>query len=139
MNDVERWLDAIGYIQFLERDTAKYIPVGDRALNAYVYPQHLQTLLHVLRHDKRFYEGPFHWLHRNVGTHLTEFRSYAEAIIPGDPRSLQIVVDSLTGKLYADLDRFNYQDVANMLGHLVLEVMPNPFQRWWRTDGLARG
>lgn len=132
MNDVERWLQNIGYIYFLERDTDKYRPEGDRFLNAYVRPAHLHTLLHVLKHDKRFYDDMFYLLHRDVGTHLVSYRSYVAAIDPDDSRCMQIVIDRLTGKSYWDIDRYNTQDLVRIFAHMVFEVLPLP--TWMRKN-----
>lgn len=123
MNAVEKMLDRIGYIHYLERDTVYYQPRGSRALDAFVRPKHLKLFLYVLRHDPRFYEGIFHWLHPEVGYPRTEFRSFTHELIPGDSRSMQLVINTQTGKFYADIDRYNYQDVVNIVGHTIIEVL----------------
>lgn len=79
-----------------------------------------------LRNDPRFAEGGAHHLHPNVGRPRTEFRSNRGALGRG---SLQIVVNLVTGVFEADVDRFNMQDLVNVIGHGLLEVLPGLFTR----------
>lgn len=77
-----------------------------------------------LRADQRFEEGCLYWLHTDVGTHLTEFRSRRGALGPG---SMQIVLETgrPRGAFYCDLDRFcAYQGVAPAFAHFFGEVIP---------------
>ena len=60
-------------------------------------------------------EGPLHGLHADVGDDRLDFRSDRGAFGPG---SLQIVVDRLTGRFYADVDAYSpYMDAVNWFGH----------------------
>lgn len=80
-----------------------------------------------LRNDMRWHEGDLYQLHRDVGEHLTEFRSYRGEVGSG---SVQIVIDLTTGAFYADCDRFSpYNDVVNFVGHAFGEVIPSWFRR----------
>jgi hypothetical protein len=126
MNAVERMLQQAIYDTFLERNE-KYLPVGDKALNCYVRRECLQDLIYALQHDPRFYQDPWWRLHSNIGTHLISFRSYKKALDASDKRCMQIVVDQLTGKFYADWDLYNTQDLANIVAHLFVEVLPIPW------------
>lgn len=81
----------------------------------------LRMVAHVLRRDPRFHEGSLHYLHVDVGTRRTDFRSYKGMVCRG---SLQVVVDLATGRFYADIDGWNpYQDLVNWFGHAVGEVL----------------
>ena len=121
MNEVEKILNRIGYDGYLVKD-ARYVVYGPRAIQGYVRPDRLEVYLHVLRHDQRFYEGIFHFLHPDVGWPKTEFRSYTGRNTDLDRRSVQQVINTRTGKYYADVDQYNYQDLVNMTAHLVTEV-----------------
>ena len=79
-----------------------------------------------LRGDERFYEGPFHWLHPEVGHPKTEFR---EIKVKNRRGSLQVVVNTETSYCHVDIDKYNYQDVVNIIGHLFGEVLPSFFRR----------
>jgi hypothetical protein len=83
----------------------------------------------LLKKDPRFANGIFYGLHRDVGKNLIDFRSYNGTFGKG---SLQLVVDTVTGAVYADVDRWNpYQDVVSVVGHLgeVLAGIPRMFRR----------
>lgn len=84
----------------------------------------------VLDTDPRFASGVLYQLHKDVGGHLTEFRSHTGALGWG---SLQIVIDKRTGRFHADLDEFNpYQDLVNFGGHSFKEVIPYLFRKLFR-------
>ena len=85
-----------------------------------------------LREHPHFQCGPWHMLHRDdIGEPCTEFRSLRGAFYPD--RSLQVVVNTETGKYHADLDEFSaYADVVNIVGHVFGEVVPNRLKRWFR-------
>jgi hypothetical protein len=85
--------------------------------------------LHAFRKHRSFQEGIWHLLH-DVGEHPTEFRSYRGAFVPD--QSLQVVIDMETGVFEADVDRYNTQDVVNIVGHLVVEVVLPKVRRLWR-------
>lgn len=77
----------------------------------------------VLDQDPRFARGPLHALHADVGEPRTEFRAHPGEVGDG---SLQIVINTETGRFYADIDRFSpYTDVVNSAGHAFAEVLPN--------------
>ncbi len=89
-----------------------------------------EDVLPLLTADVRFATGDLYQLHRDVGDHLTEFRSYRGALGSG---SLQMVIDTRTGRFYADIDRFNpYADLVNILGHTFGEVLPHFFNHLFR-------
>ena len=72
--------------------------------------------------DPRFARGGLHHLHVEVGKHRTEFRAHPGEIGTG---SLQIVIDTQTGRFYADIDKFSpYTDGVNVIGHTFGEVVP---------------
>lgn len=73
-----------------------------------------ETLRQQLDRDEHFQRGPFYGLHHDVGDHLRDYRSWRNEFGKG---SLQIVVDEVTGNAYADVDRWNMQDVVNIVGH----------------------
>ena len=85
-----------------------------------------------LRKDVRFQEGIWHLLHPKVGKPRTEFRSNRGELQPGVENSMQIVINLQTGAFEADLDRYNTQDVVNIIGHLFGKggVIPNWFKRF---------
>lgn len=84
----------------------------------------------LLSGDKRFARGVLYGLHRDVGTDLTDFRSFGGELGKG---SLQIVVDTKTGDCYCDVDRFSpYGDVVGFLGHAFAEVVPHWLMRFRR-------
>lgn len=89
---------------------------------------HLDTdTIAALDGDPRFASGVLYGLHRDVGAHLQDFRAFSGTFGKG---SLQIVVDHVTGRFYADVDNFNpYQDVVGFLGHAFGEVIPMWFRR----------
>jgi hypothetical protein len=76
----------------------------------------------VLRQRGLFAQGPLGILHSKVlGGVVTEYRSYRRQ----QPYSLHVVIGK-TGKIFADLDRFNpYQNVRHLLMHGVVEVVPH--------------
>jgi hypothetical protein len=78
--------------------------------------------LQILRNRERFAQGRLGILHsRAVGGVLTEYRSYRR----GERYSLHIVIGK-TGRVFADLDRFNpYQNPLELLKHGILELMPH--------------
>jgi hypothetical protein len=92
------------------------------------------AVLAALRADPRFLEGDWHHLHaKHVGSPRTEFRSVRGALAPDS--SLQFVVNTVSGVFETDVDRFNTQDVANIVGHLGGEVVPNWLKKiggWFR-------
>lgn len=81
-----------------------------------------------LRHDERFYEDMWNFLHTDIPEPRTGFRSYSGTLGKG---STQIVVCTATGEYYADVDAHNTQDVANIFGHLFVGkgVVPNWLRR----------
>lgn len=82
-----------------------------------------------LRKDARFYEGNGHYFHaKDVGNPRTEFRSF-KGVDGLGPLSLQFVVNTFDGTVYADLDKYNYQDLVNLIGHNVGEVVAPWFRR----------
>jgi hypothetical protein len=79
-------------------------------------------IISVLQHDPRFASGPFHLLHADVGKDLCEFRSHRGELLSDG--SVQIVVDSVTGACYADIDkRSPYTDIYSAFAHLFGEVI----------------
>lgn len=76
----------------------------------------------ILRQRGLFAQGPLGILHSKVlGGVVTEYRSYRKR----RPYSLHVVIGK-TGKVFADLDRFNpYQNVHQLIMHGVLEVVPH--------------
>lgn len=84
-------------------------------------------IVEALREDPRFQSGLGYGLHLDVGQFLADFRSFKGEFGPG---SLQIVVDYVTGRFYADCDRFSpYEDLVGLAGHWFGEVIPNWFRR----------
>jgi hypothetical protein len=87
------------------------------------------AVLEHLRKDRRFVCGFLHKLHPEVGTPRTEFRSHSRELHPDLPRSLQVVVNTVTGRLHADVDKFSpYSDVVGWIGHAG-EVVAGWFRR----------
>jgi hypothetical protein len=93
----------------------------------------LPALLITLRAQKAprgpWMEGNFYGLHRNVATTprslLTDFRSHTHSLGWG---SLQLVIDTVEGTLYADVDAANpYEDATRFVQHTG-EVISS----WWR-------
>lgn len=77
--------------------------------------------------DPNFAHGALHALHKDVGEHRADYRSYNGSFGSG---SLQIVYDKETGAAYADVDKHNpYQDVVRWVGHAFGEVVPHWFKR----------
>jgi hypothetical protein len=78
--------------------------------------------MHILRQRGLFAQGPLGILHSKVlGGVVTEYRSYRKQ----RPYSLHVVIGK-TGKVFADLDRFNpYQNLRQLIMHGVLEVAPH--------------
>src|SRR5438105_15817460 len=78
--------------------------------------------LNVLRQRGLFAQGPLGILHSKVlGGVVTEYRSYRKR----RPYSLHVVIGK-TGKVFADLDRFNpYQNIHQLIMHGVVEVVPH--------------
>ena len=76
----------------------------------------------VLRQRGLFAQGPLGILHSKVlGGVVTEYRSYRKV----RPYSLHVVIGK-TGKVFADLDRFNpYQNIRHLIMHGVVEVAPH--------------
>jgi hypothetical protein len=125
MNEVEKFLNKTGYVLLYLKQDDSYKPWGPLALNAVIRPELLSQFMHRIRHDNRFYEGPFHWLHPEVGTPRTEFRSYKSHQCSVDKkRSGQIVVNTKNGTFYADVDSHNYEDVVNTVAHLAVVLWP---------------
>lgn len=88
------------------------------------------AFLDKLRADERFACGIFYGLHRDVGEHLEDYRSHYNALGDG---SVQIVIDTRTLAVYADVDQFSpYTDVVNIIGHLFGEVVPHALGRLFR-------
>ena len=119
------------------RELIADIGYGDEIISAEPDPEkpHLLTgwisvaAIPRLRTDARFASGIFHGLHPNVGEPRTDFRSHRHAI-DGLKGSLQIVVNTDTGRFEADVDAHPaYSDVAGMLAHNFGEVIPNWFKR----------
>jgi hypothetical protein len=80
--------------------------------------------------DSRFANGVLYGLHRDVGAHLQDFRSFSGTFGRG---SLQIVVDHQTGRFYSDIDVFNpYEDLIGFFGHAFAEVVPHGLKAWWK-------
>jgi hypothetical protein len=85
------------------------------------------VVINMLERDERFAQGALYGLHREVGTHLTDFRGYRGAFGKG---SLQLVIDGKTGECYADIDSWNpYEDVVSWVGHSV-EVVRGWLRGW---------
>ncbi len=83
-------------------------------------------VVHRLRADPRFCEGPLHGLHADVGDDRLDFRSDRGAFGWG---SLQIVIDKTTGRFYSDVDGWSpYMDAVNWIGHAG-EVLRGWFRR----------
>jgi hypothetical protein len=81
-----------------------------------------------LRADGRFIEGPLSQMHGEVGEPRTEFRSVRGSLGRG---SLQIVVNTVTGRCVMDVDRFSpYDDVVGFVGHTG-EVLAGVGRRVW--------
>jgi len=80
------------------------------------------SALHILGQRGLFAQGPLGILHSKVlGGVITEYRSYRKQ----RPYSLHVVIGK-TGKVFADLDRFNpYQNLRQLIMHGVLEVAPH--------------
>jgi hypothetical protein len=79
--------------------------------------------MNVLRQRVLFAQGPLGILHSKVlGGVVTEYRSYRQR--KRRPYSLHVVIGK-TGKVFADLDRFNpYQNIRHLIMHGVVEVAP---------------
>jgi hypothetical protein len=78
--------------------------------------------MRVLGQRGLFAQGPLGILHSKVldGV-VTEYRSYRKQ----RPYSLHVVIGK-TGKVFADLDRFNpYQNIRHLIMHGVVEVAPH--------------
>ena len=94
------------------------------------------TIFDALRAHASIQEGWFHGLHPDVGEHRTDFRGHRNAFGHG---SLQIVIDRVTGKYYADVDAFSpYEDVVNFVGHSS-EVVGHFFGKLFRRRKNASG
>ena len=120
-DQVRAQLDAAGLTPFLRESTSP----EDGKLTGRV---RLLAIPH-LRRDPRFQEGIWHFLHASVGKPRTEFRSNRGELIEGSQNSLQLVINLQTGAFDADLDRYNTQDVVNIVGHMFGEVVPNWFRK----------
>jgi len=80
--------------------------------------------MNVLRQRGLFAQGPLGILHSKVlGGVVTEYRSYRQR--KRRPYSLHVVIGK-TGKVFADIDRFNpYQNIHHLIMHGVMEVVPH--------------
>lgn len=113
---VGRQLIAAGVVPFLLS-----VEIEPTCVRGWSYP----GLLQHLRQHEAFTEGALHGLHPEVGEDRTDFRAWRRAFGSG---SLQIVIDTRTGRYYADIDQWNpYEDVVNWVGHAG-EVL----RGWWR-------
>lgn len=116
--------DEIAVITQLKK--AGYLPHDVQVMNHGIVGTLTPEMLQALVDDARFANGVFYGLHKDVGAHLRDYRSYSGQFGKG---VLQIVVDHTTYHCYADVDRFNpYQDVAGILAHNIGEV----FWHWIR-------
>jgi len=122
MNEAHKQLEQAGCLPFLRDVLVSQYTVAAVAQLA---------LVAKLRADTRFMSGIFFGLHRDVGDHLMDFRSFRGVLGSG---SLQIVLDQKTGRLYADVDRFSpYSDILGFVGHSA-EVVGHFFRkvkRWF--------
>jgi hypothetical protein len=78
-----------------------------------------------------FLADDWHHLHPEVGKPRISFRSVNGRFGKG---SIQIVYNTQDGRCYADVDRFNTQDVVNIVAHLFGEVI---FKKLFRRKGKA--
>jgi hypothetical protein len=117
--------------QLAKAGVLSYIKPGSVEVNAHSISGEIESdVLDLLRDHCQFQEGIFHGLHRDVGSHRTEFRSHRGAFGAG---SVQIVIGRTSGKFYADIDGFSpYEDVVGIVGHLFGEVVPNKLRHWFR-------
>lgn len=91
----------------------------------------LKDVLRVLGNKSVFKSGSLYGLHAGqVGCPpCTDYRSITGVL---GPRSLQVVMNTTTGRMYADTDQFNpYQSPLQFLGHS-LEVMRGFLFGWGR-------
>jgi hypothetical protein len=84
--------------------------------------------------DPIFLEGNFYGLHRNVDTKkdggLTDLRSRTHSLGWG---SLQMVIDTVEGTVYADVDADSpYDDLYRWTKHAGVVVKGFLTGRWWR-------
>ena len=123
-NEALRRLRVSGYAPYLDQ-----IYVNGPTVTYVVNRKLLPILEKRLQHDEHFYACPWHALHAHLGGDRFCYRAYKE---DGEGLSLQIVVSRETGRGDADVDRFNTQDLVNVVRHNAEEVA------WPRLKSLAR-
>lgn len=123
---VVQYAKAAGLLAYITPET-----VEDNAITG---TMHL-TVLERLAKDQRFMRGFLHKLHPEIGTPRTEFRSHTRELHPDLNRSMQVVINTVTGRCHIDTDRFSpYSDVAGFLGHAFGEVIPHWLRKKPRSD-----
>jgi hypothetical protein len=122
--EVQAHLDAAGLTPFIVESSTPFDGKVAGRLRLLAIP--------TLRRDPRFQEGIWHLLHPNVGKPKTEFRANRGELIEGSENSLQVVINLKSGAFEADLDKYNTQDVVNIVGHLFGEVLPGWVRKVFR-------
>lgn len=116
--NVYEQLKAAGYLDHL----ASYA-LSENTIIGFATPAFLEKL----KGDTRFANGMYYGYHRDVGTHLKDFRSHTGALGPG---SLQVVIDTQTLAIYSDVDKFSpYSDLVGVFGHVFGELVPHAFRK----------
>lgn len=78
-----------------------------------------RALIIVLRHDARFYEDCWNFLHPEIEDPV----GFREFKTPERKGSAQIVIGQVDGRFHMDVDGHNTQDVVNIAAHLGWEVI----------------
>jgi hypothetical protein len=120
VNEALRQLQKSGYAVFLQHLVCGMSENGRPFVKGYVKPELLGVLEHRLCADHDHgYSDENHHLHQDVGKDRYGWRSWANRYGDG---SMQIVLGRDTGRLHCDVDRWNTQDLVNVVPHLAVEV-----------------
>lgn len=119
MHEVLLQLEVAGYLNYFSWVEEK----GDRSIEAWA----VKSLISDLRRDTRFIETRFYGMHKNIGKHLTDFRGIRKSFGGG---SLQICVDRVTDRAYADIDGWAPIDLYGAVMHMTRDVLLPKMKGW---------
>jgi hypothetical protein len=119
-NEALRQLRKSGYAVFLQHIVCGVSDEGRPFVRAICKPELLGVLERRLREDCDHGScDPWNFLHRDLGKDLCGWRSWNGTYGEG---SMQMVWSRYTGRVHVDVDRWNTQDLVNVVPHLAVEV-----------------